>query len=380
MDKATADLVLQLHQEGKSTKEISRKIDCSTRSVIRYLDFIRFHGFDEFVDFYVNENKPQFTEKQLVKFADQTVKENLSFDRACIYFKVSQCKLFQELLDQRRPRISPQEKARIRFEAAEKQKKIDLEKLLFICEKDLHPFIENGLIFGSSDNENTRAIIAAHREFQEKVKSQNPATETNTPRVGSKKKSKSTAKELAHNKAVKIACPPPTPRVLFVASTFHFMVGVRDIFLACVIDCFNMEIVSYSISTQESLEAILLSVKQALPRFNLEAEPILHSIKTPLYQHPDFQAFLKEQGIKQSLSQSNNYYNACDQIAESVFASLKAEMSPDNGYPTVEALVANLVYKVDYFNARYPQVNLQNKSPLEYRDDYEQQIAAQSSD
>lgn len=369
MDRANADLLFKLHQQGKSIKEISRELDCSIRSVARYLDFIKFHGFDDFVDFYVNENKPQFNEEVLAKYADQVVKDKLSFDRACIFFKISQCKRLQELIDQRRPRISPKEKARQRAEAKEKLKGFDMSKLLFICDKDLHPFITNGIIFGSSDNETTRAMIAARYKLK-KIKIHPPISRSMASTVDYTKKSELNPDEIAIEKSMRIKCPPEEPGVLFVTSVYKFSAGVRDLYLSCVVDCFNLEIVGYSLSTVESIEAILLSIKQALPRFNIEAGPILHSAKKPLYEHSDFKDFLKAEGIQQSLSYTGNYYNATNKLIDTAFGHIKSKMAPDQDHPSVEAIAVNLVYNIDYYNGRCPQTKLNGKPPIEYREDF----------
>lgn len=377
MDRASADLLYQMSQKGTANKAIARELNISVRSVIRYLDFIRFHGFDEFIDFYINDNKPQFSEETLAAYADQAVRDNISFDRACVFFKVSQCKRLQELIDERRPRVSQKEKARQRAIAKEKLKGFNISDLLFLCEKDLNPFIENGIIFGSSDNETTRAMSTARHEF-EKVRPNLHIGRATAPVTVYRKKRELSPEEIALEKSMRIKCPSSEPGVLFVTSISKFSVGARDLYLSSVVDCFNHEIVGYSISTQESLEAVLLSIKQALPRFNLEAGPILHSVKNPLYTQDDFKALLEANGIQQSLSYTGNYYNACSKFMASTIGRLKGEMPPDSEYPSVEALAVDIVYQIDFYNGRRIQIGLDAKSPIEYREAYEQKAAAQS--
>ena len=86
----------------------------------------------------------------------------------------------------------------------------------------------------------------------------------------------------------------------------QFKVKDRKVYLSPIMDLYNNEITSYSISLHPDLAQIremLDGLGKKLPK---DATPILHSDQGWQYQHTEYQRYLKEHNIVQSMSRKGN--------------------------------------------------------------------------
>ena len=82
----------------------------------------------------------------------------------------------------------------------------------------------------------------------------------------------------------------------------QFKVGDEKVYLSPVMDLYNREIVSYSISLSPNLEQIREMLDDLFKQLPDDATPLFHSDQGWQYQHADYLRLLAEHFIKQSMS------------------------------------------------------------------------------
>ncbi|BDP90947.1 integrase [Enterococcus faecium] len=91
-----------------------------------------------------------------------------------------------------------------------------------------------------------------------------------------------------------------TPNKKWVTDVTEFKIKGRKIYLSPILDLFNGEIISYSISTSPTYKLIEEMLQQAIKKKGTEGSLILHSDQGWQYQMPQYQKKLKENNIIQS--------------------------------------------------------------------------------
>ena len=159
------------------------------------------------------------------------------------------------------------------------------------------------------------------------------------------------------------------PYEKLVTDVTEFMVCDEKIYFSPVMDLYNREIISYSISqrpnfaqTREMLEGLF----QRLPE---EARPILHSDQGWQYQMKEYQRMLKEHNIIQSMSRKGNCLdNSC---MENFFGRLKVEMFFGEKFESVNTFIDKLKEYIYYYNNKRISLKLKGMSPVQYRTHYQ---------
>ena len=96
---------------------------------------------------------------------------------------------------------------------------------------------------------------------------------------------------------------------------------------------------------------------------------ILHSDQGWQYQMKQYQQLLKQKGIRQSMSRKGNCLdNAC---AENFFGLLKTEFFYDKEFKNVTQFKKELIDYINYYNNERIKLRLKEKSPVQYRIDFE---------
>ena len=92
---------------------------------------------------------------------------------------------------------------------------------------------------------------------------------------------------------------------------------------------------------------------------------ILHSDQGWQYQMKQYQALLKEKGIRQSMSRKGNCLD--NSLAENFFGLLKSELFYMKEYKTIEELEKDIIEYIDYYNNKRIKGKLKGMSPVQYR-------------
>lgn len=113
------------------------------------------------------------------------------------------------------------------------------------------------------------------------------------------------------------------PNEKWVTDVTEFAVNGRKLYLSPIINLFNNEVISYSISERPTMPMIDDMLIKAFARMDANSTPVLHSDQGWQYRHRWYQYQLRKFGVLQSMSRKGNCMdNAC---AECFFGTLKSE-------------------------------------------------------
>ena len=149
----------------------------------------------------------------------------------------------------------------------------------------------------------------------------------------------------------------------------QFKVGNEKVYLSPVMDLYNREIISYSVSLHPDLEQIRQMLKGLTNKLPNGATPIFHSDQGWQYQHAEYQRYLKEHNITQSMSRKGNCMD--NGAMENFFGRLKVEMFYGEKFETVDEFVHRLREYIYYWNNERISIKLKGMSPVQYRTHYQ---------
>ena len=155
------------------------------------------------------------------------------------------------------------------------------------------------------------------------------------------------------------------PNEKWVTDVTEFAVNGRKLYLSPIIDLFNNEVISYSISERPTMPMIDDMLIKAFARMDANSRPVLHSDQGWQYRHRWYQYQLREFGVLQSMSRKGNCLdNAC---AECFFGTLKSECFYTRKFNDVDELKVVLEDYIRYYNTRRISLKFNGLSPVEYR-------------
>ena len=138
----------------------------------------------------------------------------------------------------------------------------------------------------------------------------------------------------------------------------------NKVYLSPILDLFNNEIVSYTLSYSPNWAQVEKMLKLAVKRLNTSGS-ILHSDQGWQYQMAAYRQILAEHGIIQSMSRKGNCLD--NAAMESFFGRLKTECFYGREFNTREEIVNAVRDYLDYYNHRRIQLKLKGLSPIQYR-------------
>ena len=145
----------------------------------------------------------------------------------------------------------------------------------------------------------------------------------------------------------------------------QFKVCDTKVYLSPVMDLFNREIVSYSISLSPNLEQIREMLNGLFDKLPNNATPIFHSDQGWQYQHAEYQRLLAKHNITQSMSRKGNCMD--NGAMENFFGRLKVEMFYGEKFESVSAFIEELNEYIYYYNNERISLKLKGMSPVQYR-------------
>ena len=145
----------------------------------------------------------------------------------------------------------------------------------------------------------------------------------------------------------------------------EFKVGDEKVYLSPVLDMFNREIISYSISTSPNLQQVRDMLNGLFEKLPADARPLFHSDQGWQYQHAEYQRLLAEHNITQSMSRKGNCMD--NGIMENFFGRLKVEMYYGEKFESPRGFIEKLEEYIHYYNNERISLKLKGMSPVEYR-------------
>lgn len=144
----------------------------------------------------------------------------------------------------------------------------------------------------------------------------------------------------------------------------EFAVCDEKVYLSPILDMYNNEILTYSISTSPNFNQTREMLDGLINKLPKNANPILHSDQGWQYQMKEYQRILRQNNITQSMSRKGNCLD--NSVMENFFGRLKTEMFFGEKFESVNTFIDKLKEYIYYYNNK--RINLKLKmSPVKYR-------------
>ena len=145
----------------------------------------------------------------------------------------------------------------------------------------------------------------------------------------------------------------------------EFAVCEEKIYLSPILDLYNKEIVSYSISKSPNFWQTREMLNGLFEKLPSSATPVLHSDQGWQYQMKEYQRMLSEHKITQSMSRKGNCLD--NSVMENFFGRLKVEMFYGEKFESVDEFIHTLEEYLWYYNNERKTLTLKGMSPVQYR-------------
>ena len=141
---------------------------------------------------------------------------------------------------------------------------------------------------------------------------------------------------------------------------------VKKLYLNPFLDMFNGEIISYSITSSPTLDAIIAPLEEAiLKTSDCKFKRIFHSDQGWAYQLKQYTNKLENNGILQSMSRKGNCLD--NSPMENFFGILKQEIYYGRTFKSFNELKKTIEEYIKYYNEDRIKEKLGYLSPVEYR-------------
>ena len=155
------------------------------------------------------------------------------------------------------------------------------------------------------------------------------------------------------------------PNKVWVTDITYIWTREGWMYLAAILDLFSRRVVGWSmdscIDRTLAIDALTMALKTRRPESGL----LHHSDRGVQYASADYQKQLRERGIICSMSRKGDCWD--NAVAESFFATLKAELVDHERYPTRAAATASIGdYLETFYNPVRRHSHLGYVSPMEF--------------
>ena len=151
----------------------------------------------------------------------------------------------------------------------------------------------------------------------------------------------------------------------WVTDVTEFNICGQRIYLSALIDLYNQEVISYTISNRPTLRFVCQMISNIFDKYDDLTGLIIHSDQGWHYRSEDYKKMLKKKGVKQSMSRKGNCLDNC--MAENFFGLLKTEFYYINKFNSVDEFKKELVEYITYYNTERIKMGLNGLSPIEFR-------------
>jgi putative transposase len=155
------------------------------------------------------------------------------------------------------------------------------------------------------------------------------------------------------------------PNLKWTTDITEFKLFGQKLYLSPILDLFNGEIISYSLSESPNFQQVITMIQRAFQKIPDHTQLILHSDQGWQYQMRPYQKMLKGKGIRQSMSRKGNCYD--NSVMENFFGLLKSEFYYDQIFSSFDDFKLELIEYIDYYNNRRIKVKLKGLSPVQFR-------------
>ena len=155
------------------------------------------------------------------------------------------------------------------------------------------------------------------------------------------------------------------PNQKWTTDVTEFSLFGKKLYLSPILDMYNSEIISYTLSERPSLQSVLAMVDSAFAGLPDNSGLVFHSDQGWQYQHKQYQNRLSAKGVIQSMSRKGNCLD--NAIMENFFGLLKSELLYLREFKDIDEFVSELEQYIFYYNNKRIKGKLKGLSPVDYR-------------
>lgn len=155
------------------------------------------------------------------------------------------------------------------------------------------------------------------------------------------------------------------PNEKWTTDITEFALLGQKVYLSPILDMYNSEIVSYSISFSPNMKFIHEMLNKAFIKIPDNSGLVFHSDQGWHYLQKAYTERLRAKGIKQSMSRKGNCLD--NSIMENFFGLLKSEMFYGEKFDSIQDFIKQLEEYIGYYNYQRIKVKLKGLSPVNYR-------------
>lgn len=155
------------------------------------------------------------------------------------------------------------------------------------------------------------------------------------------------------------------PNQKWVTDITEFVLHGKKVYLSPILDLYNREIVTYTISERPVLQQVITMLKKAFAKNPNVNNLILHSDQGWQYRHEIYQKELKNKHVRQSMSRKGNCLD--NAVMENFFGILKSEFFYVQEFTDLEHFKQELKKYIHYYNHKRIKLKLKGLSPVQYR-------------
>lgn len=156
-----------------------------------------------------------------------------------------------------------------------------------------------------------------------------------------------------------------SPNEKWVTDITEFSLNGQKLYLSPILDLYNSEIVSFSITERPVFSQVQTMLTKAFEKHSNLKGLIFHSDQGWQYQMKQFQHQLKEKGILQSMSRKGNCLD--NSVMENFFGLLKSELLYLEMFDDIQHLKQEIENYINWYNNKRIKSKLKGLSPVEYR-------------
>lgn len=155
------------------------------------------------------------------------------------------------------------------------------------------------------------------------------------------------------------------PNLKWVTDVTEFSLFGEKLYLSPILDLCSRDLVSYTISDRPVLSMVTSMLDKAFEKLPDESNLILHSDQGWQYQHKQYQAMLREKGVRQSMSRKGNCLD--NAVMENFFGLLKSELLYLQEFSSMDHFKLELIEYLDYYNNSRIKAKLKGLPPAIHR-------------